>query len=533
MALPISETKLRGGYYTPPPIAKFLASWAVRTGSERILEPSGGDGAFVAVLRDRLTRTGALDVLELHPEEGAKISKLEIPRVTVEIGDAFSWYLRTCPEAQYTAVLGNPPFIRYQNFPEAHRDAGFSLMAEEGLRPNRLTNAWVPFIVLATRALATGGRLAMVVPAELLQVSYAAELREYLVRKYSQLGIVTFRKLVFAGIQQETVLLLGVRRDSSVAQVSFVQLDAIEDLAEFDLDSHPRAPADLNHAREKWTQYFLSKKELGLVRELETSNTLTTLGELAEVDVGIVTGRNEFFVLTPSEARSRELLRHCLPLVGRSAQIPGLVLGQDEWEGLADADGRCLLLQLGDTERDALSRQARQYVEEGEAAGFHTGYKCKIRLPNWWKVPSDHAPDAFLLRQIHDGPRIVLNTAGAVCTDTIHRVRALPGTDPAWLAAASMNSLTFAFSEIRGRSYGGGVLELEPTEAESLPFPKPAGALPLEDLDLWARRKEPEQVLDEVDRLVLLPAGISRTEGKTLRGIWRNLSDRRANRKRR
>ena len=45
--------------------------------------------------------------------------------------------------------------------------------------------------------------------------------------------------------------------------------------------------------------------------------------------------------------------------------------------------------------------------------------------------------------------------------------------DPRVLAAASINSVTFAFSEVMGRSYGGGVLELEPREAEPLPFPSP------------------------------------------------------------
>ena len=110
-------------------------------------------------------------------------------------------------------------------------------------------------------------------------------------------------------------------------------------------------------------------------------------------------------------------------------------------------------------------------------------------------------------------------------------MRALSGVDPDWLAAASMNSVTFAFSEIRGRSYGGGVLELEPTEAEGLPFPRPTGSLPLADLDLWARRKEAEQILDEVDRLVLADCGLTSREISVARGIWEKLASRRRDRK--
>lgn len=526
------QSKLRGGYYTPGPVATFLADWALAEGARTILEPSAGDGAFVEAVGKRLGPDGRIDAIELHGDEASKI-RARVPGADVATGDVFTWY-SVDRDGTYDAVVGNPPFIRYQTFPEAHRAAGFAIMHLEGLRPNRLTNAWVPFIVLATRALRPGGRLAMVVPAELLQVTYAGELRAYLARSYSELTVVTFRRLVFDGIQQETVLLLGTRSASTPpASMSFVELDQAEDLTAELVKTAERVPVALDHAREKWTQYYLSAYELGIIRELEASEALTTLGELAQVDVGIVTGRNEFFVLSPSEADSLGVRSCCLPLVGRSAQIPGLVLRREEWQDLVDVDSRCLLLQLGRTSRDDLTPEALAYVEQGEAAGFHTGYKCRIRQPQWWYVPSTTVPDAFLLRQIHEGPRVILNSAGTTCTDTIHRVRVNDGVDPGWLAAASMNSITFAFSEIRGRSYGGGVLELEPNEADGLPFPRPGPELPLADLDLWARRKEADQILDEVDRLVLANCGLTAAEITKVRAVWRKLSDRRLARKRR
>lgn len=525
-------TKLRGGYYTPPAIADYLVAWALSPRTRRILEPSAGDGAFVAAIRRR-HRGGTVDAVEVSPVEAEKVRARNYAGCNTTISDFFAWYSRS-KDGYYDAVLGNPPFIRYQNFPEIYREPAFELMRGEGLRPNRLTNAWAPFIVVATRALRRDGRLAMVVPAELLQVSYAGELREYLARSYSELKVITFRRLVFNRIQQETVLLMGIRGDGdATATISFLELETASSLRA--LPSVPLTKdenrIDLDHGREKWTQYYLSSRELGLIRELERSPTLTTLGDLGEVDVGIVTGRNDFFILSSDDAHNLQLRQHCLSIVGRSSQIPGLVLRDEEWRELARTNSRCLLLQLGNVNRPDLSPAALQYVKYGETKGYHEGFKCRIRQPKWWNVPSIAVSDAFLLRQIHDGPKIVLNKAQALCTDTIHRVYVRPGVDPGWLAAASMNSLTFAFSEIRGRSYGGGVLELEPNEANRLPFPPPQASLPLADLDLWVRRKDTEQLLDELDRLILYPCGLGKDEARTLRTIWAKLSSRRMGRK--
>jgi adenine-specific DNA methylase len=521
--------KLRGGYYTPSAIGGFLARWAIRSRNVAVLEPSAGDGQIAAQAAKRLGPGGRLVAIELFPEEAEKISEAT-PRAEVAVGDVFKWYWREPRDGTFSAVLGNPPFIRYQNFPEDHRRYAFALMEQAGLRPSRLTNAWVPFVVLATRALRSSGRLALVLPAELLQVTYAGELREYLVRKYSDLKIITFRKLVFAGIQQETVLLLGTRADSTGARISFHELDSLDDLDGLELDGDTTVPADLDHGREKWTQYYLSSRELGLIRKIEASEVFSRLGDVADVDVGIVTGRNEFFLLSPAEADARGVRDSCLPLVGRSLQIPGLRLTQSDWRRLAERGDKCLLLQLGEVGREELPPPAARYVRWGERQGHHHGYKCRIRLPRWWNVPSVWSPDAFLLRQIYDGPRIIANEAGVTCTDTIHRVRMTNGMSPGALAAVSMNSLTFAFSEIRGRSYGGGVLELEPTEAEGLPIPKVSPELPLDDLHDLAQTKRTEEVLAEVDRRVLEPVGLTRRETRVLRGIWRKLSERRLRR---
>ena len=43
-----TEEKLRGGFYTPEPIAEFVLRWGINGSSDfDILEPSCGDGVFL------------------------------------------------------------------------------------------------------------------------------------------------------------------------------------------------------------------------------------------------------------------------------------------------------------------------------------------------------------------------------------------------------------------------------------------------------------------------------------------------------
>jgi adenine-specific DNA methylase len=526
-AAPATPTadKLRGGYYTPEPVARFLAEWVASAGPH-LLEPSCGDGAILHQLAAHRP-DGAVVGIELNEGE-AQRAKQQVRTATVVIDDLFSWFTGR-EYGAWDGVAGNPPFIRFQNWDDETREKAFDLMRSAGLRPTKLTNAWVAFTVAATLALRDGGRLGLVLPAELLQVTYAAELRAFLVDTFSELTVVAFRTLLFDGVLQEVVLLLGVRGDGPAA----IRVVEVDDAAS--LLSPPsrvtrveHAPA-LLHDREKWTRYFLPLHEIEALRTARELPTLAKLRDFAEVDVGIVTGRNAFFVLTPSQADELGVRPRCLPLVSKSAHVRGTRFTHQHFSELEKEDARCLLLAVPEQFELAGDQALSRYVEDAEQALVHLGYKCSIRR-KWWVVPSVWTPDAFLLRQIYDHPRIIANLTNATSTDTIHRVRITSEVDPRALAAASINSVTFAFSEVIGRSYGGGVLELEPREAEELPLPSPAALAPadvalVEDLTSAGRLIE---ALDHVDRLLLLEAGgMDRRAVQHLRDAWARLRDRR------
>ena len=540
--------KLRGGYYTPSNIASFLSTWAVRSAGDIVLEPSCGDGAFLEATASRLLELGTapqslssqiigceIDVREAQRAVD-RLAELGIEKRNIQVyaGDFFSRTASKDGDWYFDAVVGNPPFVRYQNFPEEQRAYAFSVMRSTGLHPNRLTNAWVPFIVAAALRLKPKGRLAMVAPAELLQVNYAAELRLFLSKYFSQITVLTFRGLPFDGIQQEVVLLLASREDTSRSGIELLELNSSVDLLRYEPASFGRNGfKTIDHGTEKWTQYYLSQEEIELVRTLGTRPDIGRFGDVAETDIGVVTGMNDVFVLTEEQVRENRLENFARRLVSRSAHLPGILFRVADWRTNANAGQKVYLLDVPPSqERCEMPDGLERYLHSAESRNLHRGYKCRIRK-RWYVVPSVYVPEAFMLRQIHHYPKLISNQGSATCTDTIHRVRFHRRTNRARCCAAFLNSLTFSFSEILGRSYGGGVLELEPNEANLLPLPlSGAGRLNPLEIDALVRANQIEKVLDITDEVLLAEGlGLSKDQIRVLRGIWIKLRNRRTGRR--
>ena len=544
-----SYQKLRGGYYTPKSIADFLAQWAICSSDTRVLEPSCGDGVLIRSALEALKKLGAPRLripqlvcgVEFELEEATKAKShfaalgLNAPD-HIYTADFFSFCKTQLSLSQrFDAIIGNPPFIRYQNFLEDHRKVAFDLMQQAGLHPNRLTNSWVPFLIASSLLLSEKGRLGMVIPAELFQVNYAAETRQFLSDFYKRITIVTFGKLIFEGIQQEIVLLLCERNGSSEEGIRVVELNHINDLNSFDYNAIANGPLKpMDHSTEKWTQYFLNKEEIELLRRLRKHPKVTLSGKVLDVDVGVVTGQNDFFVLTEEKISKYAIEPHTEPIVSRSAQLQGAIFTKKDWKNNLKKQAPAVLFTPPNLPFEELPKEAQNYIKLGEEANLHTGYKCRIRK-RWYVVPSIWTPQAFMLRQVHGYPKIILNEAKATCTDTVHRANFLDGANGKIVAGAFLNSLTFAFAEVTGRSYGGGVLTFEPSEAERLPLPfVGARQLDFEQIDNLLRENDINTVLDITDRVLLRQGmGLSVKEVKMLRGIWQKLSDRRINRKHR
>jgi adenine-specific DNA methylase len=528
--------KQLGAFYTPKPIADALTDWAIREPSDLVLDPSFGGLVFLDAARTRLMRLGADEPSRGHIF-GADIDQLAhehsseaMPYAHLVRGDFFE----LSPGSEIplvSAVVGNPPYVRYQDW-DRDQSQAFRVAQQAGVNFSRLASIWAPFVVHATSFLRPGGRLAFVLPAELLHAQYAKPVLPFLQDEFEAIGIAMFREPVFPGAQEEVVLVLADNKGAGKSRAT--QVVEFEDATKLNL-GRLFTPRRGEATSEEPLLELVPRAARRLYRRLSDSSLTERLGTLASVDIGAVTGGNDYFLMNPADAPvPAELLR---PAISKAAHLRGARFGQDDLEELTAAGARSYLLVADEDTSPSLLRKARKYLDAGELEGIADRYKCRVRNP-WWAVPvpGHGAPQLYLTYCASSFPRIAANDAGALHTNTVHGVTMVNGLGPQALAAGFYNSLTLFSAELVGRSYGGGVLKLEPTEAEALLLPKidnsVAELLPRVD-HLIRTKVDLDQVLDMVDDVLLRSGiGLSDAEIRSLRRSGERLRQRRLHRAR-
>ncbi len=537
-----SKQKLYGVYYTPRTAADFIIEWALNALSpSHILEPSCGNGTFIESILDfweknLLNNKFSCLGIEVDKEEARKVQLKfkKYSNIQIEQADFFKVYNLSLGDKKFDLIVGNPPYIRYQYLTAEQRESLSRILKSNGLRPNKLINAWVAFVVACVQLLAIKAKIGMVIPAELLQVTFAEELRNYLVDHLTKITLITFKELIFPNVQQEVLFFLGERdKRQEGCQIRIIQF---ENLSKIDskLSQKFLNESLIDHNTDKWTKYFLDERELYFYKMLKSDTRFIPLKEFADVEVGITTGANKYFSVNNKIVEEFDLQEVTHPLIGRSSHTKGLYFTYEDWQENVSRNLDAYLITFPDIPYENYPEKHKEYIRLGEAQGIHKGYKCQIR-DRWYIVPSVWIPDAFFLRRNYLFPKFVLNNINAVSTDTMHRVRFKKSIDPKKMLFAYYNSISIAFTEIEGRSHGGGVLELMPGEVEKLLLPNlellPAKILePLfNKIDHTLRENlEFEPILNEIDQRILVEyLGLHPIIPKIFRIIWKKLISRR------
>lgn len=525
-----SAQKLRGAYYTPPAIASFILHWGINGSTDAdILEPSCGDGVFLEQMATEHMLFHHTTAVEYEAVEAEKARAIGLHDSEVINSDFHRFCLYT--EQRFNLVVGNPPFIRYQYYDEEQQVLAGEIFKKAGLKRSKLTNAWVTFVVGCSLLLKEKGKMGFVIPSELLQVTYAQQLRKYLATSFNKINIISFENLVFEEIQQEVVLLLCERTGTGEHLIEHIEVKDAEALQQLDPHRLKLPTKQIDFHADKWTYYFLDKEELDFLNKVRVKN-MPKIGTYADVEVGITTGSNGYFTVPQGVVDMYQLHEYARPMVGRSVQVNSLCFTKTDWQQNLANGAKANLLVFTPSAKENGNEGTKAYIENGEQQGINKGYKTSIR-DDWYVIPSIKLSDALFLRRNNLYPKFVLNEARAYTTDTMHRVFIKEGVNRKAFVVSYYNSLSFAFAEILGRNFGGGVLELMPSEVEGVYLPyREENAKLFEKVDQMVRdKKTADEILDFTDKEMLQKGmGFFETETKMARSIWYKLMGRRLNR---
>lgn len=521
--------KLRGAYYTPPVIAKFILQWGINGSNDlNILEPSCGDGVFLECIGNNRMFYNSVTAVEYDAKEAEKARAIALHDSEVINADFHRFCLDT--DKRFNLVVGNPPFIRYQYYDPEQQKLADEIFKRSKLKRTKLTNAWVTFVVGCCQLLTETGKMGFVIPSELLMVKYAQQLRQYLAKTFNKINIISFKNLVFEEIQQEIILLLCEKNGTDEHLIEHIEVKDANGLLTLDPHKLEFPTKEIDFHTDKWTYYFLEKKELELLEKIKRN--MPSISTYANVEVGITTGANNYFTVPESVVTLYNLKEYAKPMVGRSVQVNSLCFTKKDWQANVASGTKAYLLVFPSGVKENGDDGVKAYIENGEKEGINNGYKTGIR-DEWYIIPSIKLSDALFLRRNNQYPKFVLNEAKAYTTDTMHRVFIKEGINKKAFVASYYNSLSFAFAEILGRNFGGGCLELMPSEVGGIYMPyRVENEALFTEIDRKLRQKKTaDEILDYTDRIILHEGmGLSMEEVQTARSIWHKIMGRRLSR---
>jgi adenine-specific DNA-methyltransferase len=296
----VKNKKLTGSFYTPKIIADFLLDYLVakiKVSNLTVLEPSAGDGIFIKAIYNHksiLTKIKKVVAVEREEIELEKVKTVTKKKSLQTIHSDFLNFQKNNKQ-KFNLVIGNPPYIKksllapeqillceniHKNFPS--------------LSENKIKNIWTAFLVRSINFVSKNGVLAFVLPSELLQVKFAAELRNLILKEFERVEIFTFNELLFKDCKgQDTLLLIGERKSQNKG-LYYCNIEKLTDLK----DKKFYLAQNVNIRESKWTYHHLTTDEIELLEKIK--GQLQIVNHYCTSKAGIVTAANDYFIVDTS-----------------------------------------------------------------------------------------------------------------------------------------------------------------------------------------------------------------------------------------
>ncbi len=480
-----TERNKLGQFATPSELAIEMLEYARSLLPEeqriRFLDPAVGTGSFLsALLRSfPVPRIASVVGYEIDPYYGHKAMELWGESLfDLCIAD---FTRATPPQSEHekaNLLICNPPYVRHHHLAGSEKLRLQELTKKiTGLRFSELAGLYCYFLCMSHVWMQEDGLAGWLIPSEFMDVNYGQQIKQYLLDQVTLLRVHRFDP---GEVQFQDALVSSAVvwfRKASPPQNHTVEFTYGGTLSKPKVCSH--IPIEVLNHTARWTKFPLNS----IPAVLHSDRKQVRLSDLFDVKRGLVTGANDFFILTPEQ-----IAKYQLPQEFFIPILPGpRLLRLDEIE--ADAVGNPVLEQqlflldckLQEDEVIKYPKLAK-YLQMGKESGVDQGYICRHRSP--WYAQEERAPSRLLCTYMgrvgkeRSNPfRFILNHSQAIVANVYLMLTPKSGLEKAlkddpviyrhiWEA---LTSITPDVLMGEGRVYGGGLYKLEPGELLNIP----------------------------------------------------------------
>ncbi len=471
----------KGQFATPGSLAEDMQRYAYKqlgasTGI-RFMDPAFGTGSFYSALQKVFSPSSIYAAVgyETDPYYGQPAARLwRNAEIDIRLED-FTQSEAPSANKRFNLVICNPPYIRHHHIAKGEKRRLQQKMIDVcGMRINGLAGLHCYFLGLSHTWMTEGGLAGWLIPSEFMDVNYGVSVKHYLLNQVTLLHIHRFDPVdVQFGDALVSSAIVWFRNQSPPRdhRVRFSYGGTLEQPALERL-----IPAQALGHDPKWTRYPASKR-CKPVRG-------PVLGDFFRIKRGLVTGSNEFFILTEQEIAHHDLPKQAFsPILPSPRHLPEDEVKSDQ-NGNPVLKHRLFLLDPPWTEDIIKDRypQLWKYLEDGRSKGISDRYVCRHRKP-WYR--QENRPSAPIVcnylgrNNTRSGRpfRFILNNSRATAANVYLMLYPTSLVEHALQAWPDMRrKLWKILNEIcpqallgEGRVYGGGLHKLEPKELSNVP----------------------------------------------------------------
>jgi tRNA1(Val) A37 N6-methylase TrmN6 len=319
-----SKTRMLGVVYTPVEIANSITQLTLSKCKKKvlhILEPSVGDGYFLQSIEKEITTKFEVTAVDIDGDvvDGLKerLDSLFLKKTNL-INSDFIQYALSHELTKFDLIIGNPPFIRKHNYSTEFKK-NLDLLSQKNAYPLKdLKNSWAAFIIAANSLLSNKGVMSFIVPYELMNVAYGQAIQKHIFPQFERVDVYIPDQKAFKDIDQDAVVFVAQKKSDEESGVFINRVDCLSRLSiisgqKGSYKSSANISLDLK-------AFLLDATTTELLHKLRKK--CERIIDYCQSSPGIVTGANDFFILTTNDVQKYNLWPYAKKILKKGGFLP-------------------------------------------------------------------------------------------------------------------------------------------------------------------------------------------------------------------